>query len=240
MGICIGVVIGCLAMNAVSQMALSAAQQVAPMARNPQAVAAVIGIFGTLAMLLFQAWITIGQAIVLLDIARGRDADFGEVFSGGRYIVRVVLAYILFVLMMMGLMALGAIPGALVWFAAGRDSAAGPIVLALGFIVGVIAAIILALRLSMFYLLIIDRDAGILDSLRLSYELTRGKAGMLFVIYLIAGFVNLLGVLACFIGLIFTLPYGALLPIVTYLALTGQATADPYSKGEPMVDLEPL
>src|SRR4051812_13137856 len=91
MGICIGVVIGCVAINAVSQMGLSAAQQVAPLARNPIAVARFIGFFGTLAVMLFQTWINIGQAIVMLDVARGRDADFGQVFSGGRFLLRVIV-----------------------------------------------------------------------------------------------------------------------------------------------------
>src|SRR4051794_24647470 len=44
MGITIAVVIGCLFINFGSQFALSAAQQVAPLARNPVAVGAFIGI----------------------------------------------------------------------------------------------------------------------------------------------------------------------------------------------------
>jgi hypothetical protein len=240
MGMCIGVVIGCGVINGMSQFVLSMAQSVAPMARNPQIVAAFIGFFGTLAVMVFQFWINIGQAIVMLEIGRGQDADFGDVFSGGRFILRVFLASILYGLIMAGPVLLGMVPGLAVLLAAGRDSPAGPVVIVLGAIAGLVVSIILALRMSQFYYLIIDRDLGVLESLRVSMEITRGKAGMIFVLGLLTAAINVAGVLACFIGLIFTIPFGVLLFIVTYLALTGQPTADPYAKGEPMADLEPL
>jgi uncharacterized membrane protein len=240
MGICIGVVMGCGLMNFGAQMVLSFAQQVAPMARNPQAVAAVVGIFGTLGMMLFQIWIGIGQTLVMFDIARGREASFGDVFSGGRYILRVVLASLLFALVIAGVVALGALPGGLIWAVVGRDVPVGPIALGVGIFAGFVVAIILGLRLSQFYYAILDRDAGIEEALRTSLRITRGNAGMIFVIFLLTSAINLAGALACFVGLIFTLPFTALLLIVTYLALTGQSAADPYAKGEPYADLDPL
>jgi hypothetical protein len=240
MGMCIGVVIGCTAMEFAAQVAYSAARQVAPLARNPQAVGLVIGVGGFLAVIAFRIWIYIGQTIVMLDIARGRDADFGDIFTGGRFLFRAIVAGILYILIIVGPIVLGALPGGLVWAATGRDSPAGPIALGLSVFAGVVVSVILSLRLSQFFYLIIDRDASILDSLRISYEITRGKAGMIFVIYLLTGALNFAGALACLIGMIFTLPFGVLLLIVTYLALTGQPTADPYAKGEPMADLEPL
>jgi uncharacterized membrane protein len=132
------------------------------------------------------------------------------------------------------------LPGLGVVIAAGRDSPVGPVAIGVGAFAGAVVSVVLALRMSQFYYLIIDRDAGILESLQASAEITRGKAAMLFVIYLLNGAINIAGMLACGVGLIFTLPFGVLLLIVTYLALTGQPTADPYAKGEPLVDLEPL
>ena len=96
-----------------------------------------------------------------------------------------------------------------------------------------VAVIILALRLSQYYYLIIDRDAGIMESLRLSLEVTRGNAGNLFVIGFVTGLINLAGLLACGVGLIFTIPFTVLVFPVTYLALTGQPIADPRAPGSP-------
>jgi uncharacterized membrane protein len=215
-------------------------QIAAPQARNPQAFAAAVMIFGTLGLFLFQTWINIGQILVLLDIARGREASFGDVFTGGRYLLRAILAMILFGLVMIGTVVLGMVPGVLVWAAVGRDAPAGPIALVLGCVIAAIVAVILSLRLSQFLYVIIDRDEGALDALRISAQITRGHLGTIFVLYLLMFAINFGGVLACFIGLIFTAPFTVLMLAVTYLALTGQPTADPYAKGEPLADLEPL
>jgi hypothetical protein len=89
-------------------------------------------------------------------------------------------------------------------------------------------------------MLIIDEKAGIADSLQRSSAITRGNVLMLFVLYLLGGAINVGGLLACCVGLFFTQPYVLLLWVVTYLALTGQPTADPLAKGPPIVELEPL
>ena len=112
----------------------------------------------------------------------------------------------------------------------------GSLVFGLGLIIAMVAVIILALRLSQYYYLIIDRDAGIMESLRLSLEVTRGNAGNIFVIGFMTGLINLAGFLACGVGLIFTIPYTALLFPVMYLALTGQPIADPLAPGKPATD----
>ena len=176
----------------------------------------------------------------MVNVARGRNASFGGVFQGGRFLLPIIVAYILFWLALVAMLTLAAVPGALLWAVLGRDSVAGPIVLGLGVTAGVVAIVILSLRCSQFTYLIIDRNAGIVESLRDSIKITRGNAGMIFVIYLLTGAINLVGFLACFIGMLFTLPFTVLLLAVTYLALAGQAAAKPYAKGEPLADLEPL
>ena len=161
-------------------------------------------------------------------------------FNGGPYLLRVIVASILFALSAMAVVGLSAVPGGLLWVSMGRDAMAGPVALALGLFVGFVAWVVLALRFSQFYYLIIGRDAEIIDSFRISYEVTRGKAAMIFVIGLLSFAINIAGALACFVGLIFTIPYTMLLFVVTYLALTGQPTADPFGPDEPLAELEPL
>lgn len=239
MGICIGVTDGCIAINYAGNLGLQLAMGVASLAKN-QAVMVLIMVVAFVAAFLLQMWLSIGQLLVMLDIARGRNASFGGVFRGGRFIFPVLAASILLWLALGTMLGLTAVPGVLLWVALGRDSVAGPIVFGLGLTAGVVATCILGLRCSQFNYLIIDRNLGIMDSLRTSMTITRGNAGMIFVIYLLTGAINIGGFLACFIGILFTLPFSVLLVTVTYLALTGQATADPHAKGEPLADLEPL
>ena len=52
--------------------------------------------------------------------------------------------------------------------------------------------------------------------------------------------INLGGFMACGIGLFLTTPYILILCAVTYLAMMGPLTTDPYAKGEPLTELEIL
>jgi uncharacterized membrane protein len=78
-------------------------------------------------------------------------------------------------------------------------------------------------RLSQFYYLVIDRNAGPIESIQLSWQLTRHRAGTIVVIYLLGIVLNLAGFLALCVGLIFTLPLNSLLQAARYLALIGTA-----------------
>jgi uncharacterized membrane protein len=239
MGICIAVTIGCNAINYAGNLGLQIGVGLASMAKS-QLVTILIMVVAFVALFALQLWLSIGQVLVLVDVARGRNTSFNRVFQGGRYILPVLAASMLLCVALGTMLALTAVPGVLAWLILGKDSLAGPIVLGVGLTAGVVVTCILGLRYSQFNYLIIDRRDGIIDSLRDSMKITQGNAAMLFVIYLLTGLINLGGFLACFIGMIFTLPFTALMVAVAYLALTGQAIADPYAKGEPLPDLEPL
>lgn len=137
-------------------------------------------------------------------------------------------------------LALGAIPAGVAFAVAGNNSVAWPIALALGIGASLVVLLLLWLRFSQYLYLIVDRDEGVFDSLQTSLRITKGNAALIFVIYLLTFVINFAGALACFVGLIFTAPFTMLLLVVTYLALTGQKAADPFGKGEPLPELEPL
>jgi uncharacterized membrane protein len=247
LGLCLGVFWGAAAINFGAQIGLQIVQTAVALAAGEKggALVALIAVVGGLGLMVFQIWIGIGQALLMLGIARGQVVAFGDVFSGGRYILGVFLASLIVGVVVLGAVMLGAlvgaIPGGLFWLALGRNSQAGPAALVAFLCLGsIILAIVAGLRISQFYYLIIDRNAGALESISTSFQITRGRAGLIFVIGLIVTAVNIAGLLACFVGLIFTVPYGVLTFAVTYLALTGQPTADPYGRNQPLADLEPL
>ena len=84
-----------------------------------------------------------------------------------------------------------------------------------------VAPVVLAIlaRLGQFSYLIIDQGAGVVDSLRGSWRLTRGRLATVIMAYLACLAIFCAGVLALCVGLFFTLPMSSLLLVMTYLGL---------------------
>ena len=133
-----------------------------------------------------------------LKTARGQNATFADVFSGGPYFLNIILASILYSLILIA-----------------------------GVIMFIVPAFIFTFMFSQFYYVILDRNVGAIDSLKLSKEMTTGNKLTLFVLGLLAGLLGLVvTLLTCGVGLLFVAPFMTLLGAVTYLAMTGQPTAD--------------
>jgi uncharacterized membrane protein len=77
-------------------------------------------------------------------------------------------------------------------------------------------------RFSQFHYMILDQNAGVIDSLRDSWEATRGRVSTLILVFMLAFSLILGGLLACLVGLLFTGPFTSLMLAVAYLSLTGQ------------------
>jgi len=201
----------------------------------------IVAVILTFASVIFQVWIGIGQALVMLNLARGRETSFNDVFRGGPLIVKVILASLLFGFMIWGVVLIGALPG-LVAYASGAvpDQATLTTIFVLGVAVAMIVMILVAIRFSQFYYLIVERGAGPLEALRLSMEVTRGRVLGIFFLGVLTFLVNLGGLLACGIGLIVTGPFSVLMLAVTYLSLVGGPVADPAGRGKPYVAGDPL
>jgi hypothetical protein len=99
----------------------------------------------------------------------------------------------------------------------GVDLALMTIVITVG--LGSIPILVLLARLGQFGYLIFDRNAGVLESLRGSWRLTRGRLTTVCLMYVTSIAINLAGLLAFCVGLFFTLPLTDLLLATTYDAL---------------------
>ena len=177
------------------------------------------GLAGT--ALILQTWLEIGMYLGLLKVVRGEPVSFDVLFSGGRYLLAVILALIVLLVLYGVAMVLPVLVG-LGLVAAVRDQAAAFIIV--GIAVGAslfFMLFYLSARLLQFLFLIIDRDAGFFDSLRSSWALTRGRAGMVMVVFLAQFTVMLAGILAFCVGAIFAWPLASLLRVVLYLGLAG-------------------
>jgi hypothetical protein len=177
------------------------------------------------AVVIFQTWLTLGLIVFLLKIARGQAAGFGDVFSAAPYLVRGVLAGLMIGLIALGVVIPCVLPAVITAVVTQNQEATAVLAIA-GGLVAAAAMLVIWLMLSQYQYLIVDRNAGVMDSLRLSRMYTAGNRLAIFVILLAVGLINFAGVLACCVGMIFTAPYGMLALAVAYLSMTGQPTAE--------------
>jgi phage FluMu protein Com len=149
---------------------------------------------------LLSIWLSLGLWIYMLKTARGEKADVADLFSGGRLIVPAIG---------ISLIVLAAV--------------------IVGSILLIVPGIIISLMWSQATLVLIDRRTGVLDSLRYSARATSGNKLTLFAIGLAASVIGLVSTVCTIgVGLFFVYPYMALLLAVSYLAMTGQTTADQF------------
>jgi phage FluMu protein Com len=199
--------------------------------------AGMIPFFGGIISWLFSVWIWIGVAMGLLKIARGQETSIGDIFNGGPYFLRILGASILYGLMVGAVFAILFVPGMVAVMLALQGGDEAVIIFAL---VGLglvcwIPALVVSLIYSQFYYLIIDQDVGIMESLSLSKQIMMGNKLTVFVIWVLMGLLNLAGILACCVGLLFTIPFTAMVNLVVYLAMTGQPTGYRGASGPPTV-----
>jgi uncharacterized membrane protein len=147
----------------------------------------------------------------------------GMIFEGGPYLLRTVLASLLLGLGGFAVACLCAIPAGGVYLATNDPAISiGAFVVLLLF-----PSIYILLTFMQYYYLIIDHNLGPVDSLAASREITRGNKLPMVAIFLVGFVLNLVGFLACCIGVLFTAPFVILSVTMTYLVMSGGATATP-------------
>ncbi len=195
MGICVGVFVTVMVANgAVSVLGNVVTSMMTAMGNNELVMLSWI-VWNGLAQQLFSVWLGLGLTLFMLKLARGEDASFGDLLGGGQYLLTGILTQLL-----VGL------------------------IVVLGVLACVIPGIILMLMFSQFYYVIIDRNTGVIDTLSLSKQATTGNKLNLFLLYLVAAGIAILGLLAFCVGYLFAMPLINVMLAVAYLSMTGQAT----------------
>lgn len=139
--------------------------------------------------------ITLGWFRVALEITNGVKPEVGDVFKANGY-GPFILASILFYI--------GAV---------------------IGFILLIVPGIIFVATFGFYGFVIAQRGdgVGVIESLERSHELTRGHRWQLFGMAIVLFLVNVVGLLACGIGLIFTLGITLVAWAYLYRALSGES-----------------
>jgi uncharacterized membrane protein len=149
-----------------------------------------------------------GATRIGLNIVSGKPFDVGMLFSGGKFLVKGFFAYLLY------------------W-----------IMIVVGLILLIVPGVIVIVRLGMYQNAIVDRNMGIIESFKYSWELTRGNSLNLFIVFLFSILVILAGCLALFIGMLFAFPMMWLMWTVSYrwMQYGGRAVLDDPMTQQPLL-----
>jgi uncharacterized membrane protein len=149
---------------------------------------------GGLVLALIGLYLAGGFVTLALKAARGQPTGFGDLFSGGRYFGRFLVMGILY--------------GILVF---------------IGSLLCIIPGYILQYGLSLAAFLIVDQDQSGVDSLKRSWEMTKGHKVSIFIFNLIGIAVMIAGELACLIGvLLVSVPMFLIGNAYIYLRIKGE------------------
>jgi uncharacterized membrane protein len=179
---------------------------------------------------IFALWLTLGLFRYFLKIARGAEPTLGDIFSAGRYLLRGFLAHVVSQIVVVG----AAFSVVVIWMIAlvvvmigqGNVSLASVLLLVGAYATAGLVGFAVQLLFAEAYPLIVDREAGVLDALWGSVQLVWTNFGPMVLLALVGLLVLALGLAACLVGTLFTLPFLFLAWVVAYLRMTGQPTAD--------------
>lgn len=189
-----------------------------------QIISSVLGFF-------VQTFINVGFIKFAVKLVRTGEAAVNDLFAIGYCFTRALLATLVVALIYIGTMLVLAIPVVAVVAAIGPDNLNQNVGV---FVLSIVAAVIVLLvvyswlymRLYLFLPFIVDRNAGVIESLRSSDQFMRGNKWMAFLAFLVASVLAIpLVVCTCYVGFIFVLPYLAVLNTVVYFVATGQPTS---------------
>ena len=228
-GICLGFYLATFGLSFAAGIVTQLVKMATQAGSHDAAVVVVVTMIVTLARILFDIWIALGQVRGMISIARGQPTSIGVLFSGGPYLIPCILAGILLGLVNLAIWLIGAaVAGPVAFLGLHGGGEERWIVALVGSVVlAMVPVIVVFLTFSQFHYFIIDRTADALESLGLSRQITSGNKLTLFCSYLLVGLLGIAGTLACCVGLLFGVgPYVALLLAMFYLTMSGQTTAD--------------
>ncbi len=165
-------------------------------------------------------WLTIGQNLAFLKIARGEGVSLEDIFSGGRLILTAILSGIIVVAILAApMLALEELVVILLEMIVDGPSLAGVLGILAGCAACAMAMVYLFVRLGLFLFVVLDQNSGVFASLATTWRLGRRRVATVFLVYLLWVTIFLAGGLMCCVGWVFTLPFCSLLLAVTYHAL---------------------
>ena len=144
----------------------------------------ILSVLISLAFFVITVFLEIGFIKISLKIVDKKAAKFQELWAYPQYLLRMLGATILY-----------------------------SIAILVGLILFIIPGIYLAIRLQFYSYTLLDKDKNIMESLKGSWEMTKGNVINLTLFMLLIFAINILGALALLVGLLITIP-------ISFIAVT--------------------
>ncbi len=152
----------------------------------------VIGIIVlTIAQIMLGIIIQIGVYRILLNLSVGKKVDYGQLIGNSQYFIRFFLAGLLYAL-----------------------------IVAVGYILLIVPGIVWSIKYGQWPYLMLEKNMGVMDSLRKSGEITYGAKMDIFILALALFGIMFVSIIPLGLGLIITIPLSALVPVLVYRELT--------------------
>lgn len=203
-GILIGISLVTTAVETVAKLAIAGTE-------TQSAVAIVaISVVSFIISQLVSLFLTLGFTRFTLNVVSGREATLGLLFGEGGKVVKALLATIVFYIPILLIVAI----------VSGISAALLPVTDWWIFIptglVGLLALVAYSARFGFFITAIVDRNCGIIESLRYSSQITqRNRLGIVF-LYILGIIAALVGLIAMCIGVLFAIPVAMIAMTVAY------------------------
>ena len=175
----------------------------------------------TLCNFAWQTFLGIGQVQIALKLARGQQAEIGDLFKGATRLPSALGFMLLCGLVIyLPVLVLGLL-GAVVGGAMGGRDAAGIIA-----VVGILAWMVLLIPAALYfwsaYYLVVDERAKVLESFGTAARISDGNKLTAFLITIVSFGIMMLGFFALCIGVLFAAPLVSLIWVTAYLMMSGQ------------------
>ena len=138
-----------------------------------------------------EAIFALGLIKIALKFYKNEEPEISDIFSEYRLVLKYLLASFIYVL-----------------------------ISGLGFFLLVIPGIIFSIRFWFFGYLIVDKNLGVIESLKKSWEITKGNTFNLFVFFVLLALINILGFLALVVGLFLSIPTSLMAQAFVYRKLS--------------------
>lgn len=96
------------------------------------------------------------------------------------------------------------------------------VIIIAGLILFIVPGIIFSIKLQFSEYLIVDKNVDAIDSIKQSWEMTKGVKWNLFLLGILLGFINILGILALLVGTLITVPLTLVANVYVYRKLYSQ------------------
>jgi len=151
-------------------------------------------------------YIHVATVYITLKVYKGEKPEFADIFGANRFYWRFLLADLLYGLIVM-----------------------------IGFILCIIPGIYLLIKYHFYGYIMIEQDAGVMDSLKLSWDITKGAWWDLFLLFILCWLIMLAGFILCGVGALFAWPIVIMAIVYAYKRIvdTAPRATTPVEMGPP-------